>query len=84
MNKSELKLRLDELKINPIDYSLDSTLKPMRTILLCQNFRWYTFEYDEHGNIQDKKEFLTESEACEDMLRRLMYLKQWRKKYNIK
>lgn len=84
MNKSELRKKLDELGIKQTDYCLDGTLKPMRTILLFSNSKWWTFEYDEHGNIQDKKAFGTEDEACQDILQRLIYLQEWRKKYNVK
>ena len=84
MNKYELKVKLDELGISSKNYSLDGTLKPVRIILLFSEFKWWTFEYDEHGNIEAKKQFETEDEACQDMLRRLINLKEWRKKHNLK
>lgn len=45
---------------------------------------WVTFEYDEYGNVKEKKPFKTEDKACNDMYKRLKYLVEWRKKYNIK
>jgi len=84
MNKIELKRELNELGIKPEDYSLDGTLKPMATILEFSNSKWYTFDYDERGRIQDKEVFNTEDQACRHILDRLIQLKEFRERYNIK
>ncbi|MCX2576385.1 hypothetical protein [Pedobacter sandarakinus] len=84
MDRKILKVKLDALNINPKDYSLDGTLLPMRTILSFSKNQWVTFEYDERGSIHDLKKFDNEDEACEDILSRLIFLVEWRKKYNIK
>jgi hypothetical protein len=84
MNKVELINKLNALEIRPSDYSLDGTLKPMRTILYFEYPNWLTFEYDERGHILDKKQFDTEDEACGDMLERLTYLRDWRIRTNTK
>lgn len=84
MNKSELEERLEELEIRPTDYSLDGKLLPMRTILVNLNNKWITFDYDERGRVQNEKEFNTEEEACREILNRLINLKKFRKKYNLR
>ena len=84
MNKKELKLKLDELCIGNDNYQLDGILNPNRYILSKSGSKWQTLGYDEHGNVADKKEFATEDEACQDMLDRLVYLIEWRKRYNVK
>ncbi|WP_443946585.1 hypothetical protein ACJVDH_05600 [Pedobacter sp. AW1-32] len=84
MNIETLKSTLDLLNVNPKDYSLDGTLLPMRTILLYSKNKWLTFEYDERGKEHDVKEFANENDACQDILDRLLYLIEWRKKYNVK
>ncbi|HET8572897.1 MAG TPA: hypothetical protein VFL76_03405 [Edaphocola sp.] len=83
MNKRELKIKLDELGIRPSDYSLDGVLKPMSTILLFSDSRWWTFDYDERGRAQDKMSFDTEDEACQHILSRLIRLQEFREKYNL-
>jgi len=83
MNKIELKSKLDEIGIPPNDYSLDGTLKPMCTILYFDNPKWITFDFDERGRIQDKKQFDTEDQACKHILARLIRLKEFREKYNL-
>jgi hypothetical protein len=84
MNKKELKNKLDELGIGTNNYELDGDPKPSRYILSHVGSKWQTFAFDEHGNISEKREFDSEDEACQDMLDRLIYLVEWRKKYNIK
>ena len=84
MNKIELKKQLDELWIRNADYSLDGNLKPMATILLFSNSKWYAFDYDERGRVQDKMQFDTEDQACQAMLSRMIRLKEFRKTYNLK
>jgi hypothetical protein len=84
MNKVELKIKLDDLNIRPEDYSLDGTLKPMATILKLSSFKWVTFDYDERGRVQDEKTFDTEDQACQDVLNRMIELKGFREKYNLK
>jgi hypothetical protein len=83
MNIEELKLKLDAIGIPSSDYSLDGMLKPMCTILYFENPKWLTFDYDERGRVQDKKQFDTEDEACQHILARLIRLKEFREKYNL-
>ena len=84
MDREILKAHLNLLNINPNDYSIDGTLKPMRTTLLNSHNSWFTFEYDERGSVLDIKKFFNEGDACQDVIERLLYLKEWRKKYNVK
>lgn len=84
MNKIELKAKLDDLGIQHEDYSLNGVLKPMATILELSNSKWYTFDYDERGRVQDKKLFDTEDQACQDVLTRMIQLKKFRDKYTLK
>jgi len=84
MNRKELKIKLDELGAENEHYELNGMLKPNRYILTHSIFKWQTYFYDEHGYISEKKEFKTEDQACQDMLSRLVYAMEWRKKYNVK
>ena len=84
MNKDELKLKLDAIGIPITAYSLDGTLKPMCTILYFENPKWITFDYDERGRVQDEKQFDTEDEACQHILDRLLRLKVFKEKYNLR
>jgi hypothetical protein len=84
MNKDELKIKLDAIGIPSTGYSLDGTLKPMCTILYFENPKWITFDYDERGRVQDEKQFVTEDEACQDILDRLLRLKVFKEKYNLR
>ncbi|KLT65384.1 hypothetical protein [Pedobacter sp. BMA] len=84
MNIEMLKQTLDVLNINFKDYSLDGISLPMQTVLSRSGDTWVTFEYDEVGRSLDLKEFINEEDACKDILERLCYLVEWRKKYNVR
>jgi hypothetical protein len=84
MDIAGLKKKLIELNIPAGDYSLDGALLPMRTILKFADSKWWTFEFDERGRIYEENEFDSLNDACEDMLKRLIYLVEWRKKYGLK
>jgi hypothetical protein len=84
MDKVELKRKLDDVGIRPEDYSLDGILKPMATVLKLLNSKWCTFDYDERGRVQDERIFDTEDQACQDILNRMIELKRFREKFNLK
>ena len=84
MNRKMLKETLDVLNISPKDYSLHGISLPMQTVLSSSGDKWITFEYDERGRSLDLKEFIDEEDACKDILERLCYLVEWRKKYNVR
>ena len=64
MEKKELKLKLDLLKVNPNQYSLDGDLKS-DAIILYQNYnKWEVYYFDERGTKNENQEFNTEKEAC--------------------
>lgn len=84
MNTKELKIKLDEAGISSNSYSLDGNLMPMKIILSFSNSKWSVFLYDERGRVLGLKQFNTESEACQHMLKTLIYDKEWHEKYNLK
>ena len=84
MTREELKIKLDAIGIPSTGYSLDGTLKPMRAILYFENPKWLTFEYDERGRVLDKKQFDTEDQACQNILDRMVELKAFKEKYNLR
>lgn len=64
MNKKDLNKELDLLKVNQDFYSLNGDLTP-DTIVLYENYDfWEVFYFDERGNINNKKVFKSEKEAC--------------------
>ena len=64
MDRKELKLKLDLLKINPNQYSLDGDLKS-DAIILYQNYnKWEVYYFDERGGKNDEQAFNSERDAC--------------------
>jgi len=64
MNKEDLKTKLDLLKVNQDFYSLNGDLIP-DSIVLRENYNfWEVFYFDEKGNVNNKKDFESEKEAC--------------------
>ncbi len=84
MNVNQLKEQLDNLKISSDEYSLDGQLKPMTIALTFSQSKWLLFHYDERGHMLNCEKFETENEACENMLKRLISDKKFRKKFNLR
>ena len=64
MDRSQLKLALDRLGVNPIRYAFD-TLEP-DSVILYQNYSLFeVFYLSERGNREMSKTFSSEAEACE-------------------
>jgi len=69
MNKKQLKKELENLNISKFYYSLKGIEFPDRIILSRQLKKWCVFYVDDRGNLDWKKYFSTEDEACEYMLK---------------
>lgn len=66
MNIIELKAKLNELGVEPNEYSLEGSVANWNTIVLYKNYNiWEVFYIDERGNRDDKNTFQSENEACE-------------------
>ena len=66
MNIIELKAKLNELGVEPNEYSLEGSVANWNTIVLYKNYSiWEVFYVDERGNRDDKHTFHSENEACE-------------------
>ncbi len=72
MDKKQLKLTLEDMRIPTQFYSLDGELLPDRVVMDCIYGKWIVFYFDERGNREREKEFLTEEQACEHVLKTLM------------
>jgi hypothetical protein len=64
MTKQELKIRLDELCINPDNYSLEGDFKSDAIILQDLTIIWEVFYLDAKGGRNQEKKFNSETEAC--------------------
>lgn len=64
MDRNELKKKLDLLKVNPQEYSLESELVPDNIILYHSYDKWEVFYLDERGGRNHQKVFYSEDEAC--------------------
>lgn len=73
MNKLELKRILDDERFNPAVYSLEGGLPNDRLCLAAEGRQWCVY-YSERGARYDEQWFAAESEACEELLRRLREL----------
>jgi len=73
MNKTELKQLLDAEGFNPAVYSLDDGLPNDRLCLSGGGDHWSVY-YSERGSSFDEENFISEGEACEELLRRLREL----------
>lgn len=73
MNKEQLRQLLDSEGFDPNRYSLDNGLPNDRLCLSQTNKGWCVY-YSERGSIFDEQCFPSESEACEELLRRLRKL----------
>lgn len=84
MNKEALKLKLDLLGVNPIQYSLNGELKLDSIILFYSNTVWEVFYQDERGGKNDQKRFASESDACEYIFKIFKDAKAIESKFGIK
>ncbi len=64
MNVKELKLKLDILRVNSNQYSLNGDIKPDAVILFHNYNKWEVYYFDERGGKNDEHEFNSEEEAC--------------------
>jgi len=81
MNRKKLKQKLDELGVRDTSYSLVGDLLPGRMVLYNSYHEWQVFLFDERGNRDQEKNFTSESEACEYLLKRLKSAKDIEDKY---
>jgi len=68
MNRQELQIRLEELNVPKLWYSLDGEAMPNKTILQKGGGTkgyWVIYDIDERGIKSNFKEFYYEDEACE-------------------
>ena len=75
MTKTNLKLVLDTEHFDPKVYSLEGGIQNDRLCLSSENGIWSVY-YTERGVIFDEQRFMSESDACEELLRRLRELPQ--------
>lgn len=71
MDILELQNKLNELNLNPEAYSILGGLRDECYILLKNNNRRWEVFYSERGLKSSLKVFESESEACEELFRRL-------------
>jgi len=65
MNKSELKKKLDALKIRPDVYHIEDGLPTTDEVLVLEdNYGRWSVYYYERGNRSSEKKFSDENEAC--------------------
>ena len=83
MDRKELQLKLDLLKINPNRYSLDGDLKS-DAIILYENYnKWEVYYFDERAGKHTEQEFNSETEACNDIYNRFQNAKVIEDKFGI-
>jgi hypothetical protein len=81
MNRNELKCKLDKLNVFTGFYSLEGELLPDRIVLFHNYDIWEVFYFDERGNRDNEKVFLSENEACEYIFEHFNQQKAIEKKY---
>lgn len=69
MSIAELKIKLFEMEVPHYCYSVGAD-DDQRTCLVEENGKWLVY-YNEDGERMDLVEHSTESDACDDMLKRL-------------
>ncbi|MBL8024163.1 MAG: hypothetical protein JNK54_07790 [Elusimicrobia bacterium] len=72
MNRIDLERRLKEQDINPSSYSLNGGLPSETYVLSNEGGGNWSVYYSERGLRRNEKHFLLESDACQDLLRRLL------------
>lgn len=65
MNRTDLRDKLNSLRVKPELYSLEGELLPDRIILYNSYNTWEVFYLGERGERSDMKLFSSEDEACE-------------------
>jgi hypothetical protein len=83
MTRDELKIRLDDLKVNKVEYSLFSELFLDRIILFHNYTKWEVFYLDEKGGRNDERIFENESAACLYILQLLIESQKIKKDYKL-
>ena len=68
MNKENLQLMFNELKVNPLSYTLSGGL-PNEKYVIDQGIGKWSVYYSEKGQKNNEKVFETEHEACQYMLK---------------
>ena len=63
MTREELKHKLDSLNICPKFYSLEGNSLPDCIVLFENYSKWEVFYFDERGNRDNEKVFLSENDA---------------------
>ncbi len=64
MNREQLIIKLNEIKVKATQYSLYGDLLPDRIVLYNSYNDWVVFYLDERGNRRDQITFSSENEAC--------------------
>lgn len=67
MRINDLKIKLKELGVPPVLYSLRGGLPSEKYCIEERDGRWYTY-YSERGERTGEKAFSSESDACEHFL----------------
>ena len=67
MKISDLKIKLKELNVPSVLYSLHGGFPSEKYCIEERNGRWYTY-YSERGLRSGEREFSNESDACESFL----------------
>lgn len=70
MNFNDLKIKLKELNVPSVLYSLRGGLPSEKYCIEERNGRWYTY-YSERGERSGEREFSREEDACEHFLKEL-------------
>ncbi len=79
MNRQKLNIKLDELNVPKLWYSLDGEAMPNKTILQKGGGRkgyWIIYDIDERGIKSNPKEFYGEEEACEYFYQMMKKIKE--------
>jgi hypothetical protein len=76
MNKNELKMELEKLKIPPEFYSILEGIKPDAIILDHYHGIWKTFYFSERGESHDERLYISEDEACQYVFERFKQMKR--------
>ena len=72
MNRIELLEKLKEARINPNTYSLEGGSSGEEYVLSDEGYGTWAVFYSERGFRRNEKKFRSESEACEDLHKRIM------------
>jgi Immunity protein 59 len=84
MDIHELQQTLQTLGIKEIRYSLNGDIKTDAYILVSNYTKWEVYYLDERYVKRDEKNFSTESDACEYILKKFQSLIETGKRFGIK